>query len=180
MYFSEINTRFIYSPSSWFVHNRPVSLRHRFSWRARHFNHFLSILFPSSPTTSNLPRIRTPRRFCLVSTFFRTQTTTHRFRSITPIIMHIASSICWSRSVILLCYGNVDFCDHYIRIGNLNDTLLKLECGLRMTDDRVCWQTLAGVWVALELHSIGLNVRVVGIWWRCRVLGRWRHRDLLE
>jgi len=37
-------------------------------------------------------------------------------RSITPIIMHIALSICWSKSVILSCYGNVNFRDHYIRI----------------------------------------------------------------
>ena len=35
--------------------------------------------FPSSPTPSNIPRIRTPRRFRLVSTFIWTQTTTHRF-----------------------------------------------------------------------------------------------------
>ena len=43
----------------------------------------LIISFPlpstSSPTPSNIPGIRTPRQFCLVSTFIRTQTTTHCF-----------------------------------------------------------------------------------------------------
>jgi len=79
---SEIDSRFIYSSSFWFVaivlYCSPV------------VSHVLlavliiSLPFLSLPhqTPPNSPRIRAPRRFRLVSTFFRTQTTHHRFNGI--------------------------------------------------------------------------------------------------